>query len=89
MLIEEIICIPFVISNIPVINGEINIVGMCINLKNGESIKTNIFNILLEFKIEIKTENRTIKPPIIKIEFTELTIELESNVIKFDLLIVL
>lgn len=65
--IQEIVFIPFVISKKPVTKGAIKLVSILIMLNIGERIFTIIKIIPLDFKIDIITEKRTIKPPINKI----------------------
>ena len=56
--------IPLVISKNPVKRGLINDELIFSSLNIGASIVVNIFNIPLDFKIEIILANITIKPPI-------------------------
>ena len=63
--IFEIKAIPLVISIIPVINGAMKVEEIPMVLKHGEIKKTIIFKSLLDLNIDITTEKRTIKPPII------------------------
>ena len=65
--IEDINEIPLVISKKPIIKGDIKSLGKLKILKVGSKSLEQIFNIWLVLKIEIITEKRTIKPPIIKI----------------------
>ena len=68
-LIHEIKLIPFVISKIPVNREFINCDRMLNLVQIGVKTKFIIFIILLEFKIEMITENKITNPPIIKIVF--------------------
>ena len=65
--IEEIILIPFVISNKPVINPLAKVISILKNLKIGLTRFTILFRIPLAFNIDIMLEKITIKPPIIRI----------------------
>ena len=60
----EISAIPLVISNIPVNKGCAKTNGICKNLKQGKRKMAKTYRSLLVLKIEIITENSTIKPPI-------------------------
>ena len=59
--------IPFVISKIPVIICGDNSLGIESVFNIGAIQRASNCNMLLAFKIEIKTEKNTIKPPIIRI----------------------
>ena len=76
--------IPFVISKIPVINGEANGVGICSNLKQGDTNNVKILSNLLALNIEIITENKTTNPPIIIIVEVALKIEFDNISPKFE-----
>ena len=65
--IFEILLIPEVISKKPVKSGLINEISIFKVLNKGVRIVDNIFNIPLDFKIEIMLANTTIKPPIRRI----------------------
>ena len=65
-LTKEIILIPFVISNIPLNIEDIISEGILKVLHIGENTVQIKFVIPLTFKIDIITENKTTKPPIIR-----------------------
>ena len=65
-LINEIILIPFVISNIPLNIEDIISEGILKVLHIGKNTVQIKFVIPLTFKIDIITENKTTKPPIIR-----------------------
>ena len=67
LLIDEIVWIPFVISNNPVNIPDIKFGSMCKILKIGVMLVHNIFNIPLALSMEMILENITTKPPINKI----------------------
>ena len=67
--IADIKLIPFVISKIPVKNEAISSGGILNFMQIGLEIKLIIPTNLLEFKIEIITENNITNPPIIRIVF--------------------
>lgn len=67
LLIDEIVWIPFVISNNPVNIPDIKFWSMCKILKIGVMLVHNIFNIPLALSMEMMLENITTKPPINKI----------------------
>ena len=67
MGMDEIRDIPFVISNIPVINGAMKLEGICKISKIGTKILEITYNIELDCRIETITEKITINPPIIRI----------------------
>ena len=73
--ITDIMETPFVSSNIPVKIPFEQLSGIPKKLVIGEIKPEAKFNILLAFKIDIITENRTIKPPIKKIVLTALIID--------------
>ena len=70
--IFDINAIPLVISIIPVINGATKVGGIPMALRHGEIKETSIFKNLLALNIDIITEKRTTKPPIIIIVYIDL-----------------
>ena len=66
MWMQEIWEIPFVISKKPINIGLINEDGICKKLKKGAKKIVKAGSIWLSSKIDIITENKTTKPPIIK-----------------------
>lgn len=75
---------PLVNSKIPEIKPVVNFSGIFKNLNIGFNKFVNASSKLLFFKIEIRTENRTTKPPINKIVFIELVILLPIIPPRFD-----